>query len=250
MVKMRCSLDPQEDKILWWKGTIFAQEPGKKTYPLMAFEGYNICRAEKQEDGTWRLLTRELSFYRDLETGKILEQWKNPISGESNEVMAVANDPVNMVMSPAMKLPWLVQGDDVMLSLNIPLAYPNPLQPDAYPKASSGPMYVGSEHFMFHASGSDLANPALKSAPVSYGWTRVGPWLPWMQLGTLPGELLYIAQGAKLASFEQMPQDIRQVVKSKYPEYEQAPRTWVQPNATSWTEYKKQQEAATRKGKD
>lgn len=239
LVKMRCSLNPQQDEILWWKGTVFAEQPGKKSYPLMGFEGYNICRAEKQADGAYRLYTREIGFYRDLKTGKILEHWKNPISGKVDDVIPVENDPVNMVMSPAMKVPWVVKGDSVMLSLNIPLAYPNPLQPDQFPRASSGPTYFGSEHFMFFTSKSALANPRLDSAPVEYGWTRVGPWLPWMKLGTHPGNLLYIAQGKKLTSFDQLPEDIQKLVRARYPKYEHAPETWEQPNATSWTVYKK-----------
>ncbi len=251
MVKLRCSLDPQQEEILWWAGTLFAQEPGKKAAPLMGFEGYNICRAEKQPDGVWRLYTRELTFYRDLKTGKIIDSWDNPLSGERNEVVQVANDPVNTVLNAPgrpLHLPWVEAGDEVMLTLNIPLAYPNPLQPAEFPAESSGPTYMGSEHFMFFAPRAAMEDPALKSVPVTYGWTRVGPWLPWMKLGTRPGSLLYIAQGNKRASVDELPADIRELVRSKYPEYARAPETWVQPNMTSWSYYKQlQQQRAAEK---
>lgn len=245
LVKLRCSLDPKQEEILWWSGTLFAQEPGKKAQPLMGFEGYNICRAEKQPDGVWRLYTRELTFYRDLATGEVLQHWDNPLSGERNEVVAVANDPVNTVLNApgrSIPMPWVESGDQVMLTLNIPLAYPNPLQPDEYPEESSGPVYMGSEHFMFFAPRSALADPARQSVPVTYGWTRVGPWLPWMKLGQRPGTLLYIGQGNKLDSLDELPADLQALVRSTYPEYEHAPKTWVQPNATSWSEYKKLRE--------
>lgn len=251
MVKLRCSLDPQQEEILWWAGTLFAQEPGKKAAPLMGFEGYNICRAEKQSDGVWRLYTRELTFYRDLKTGKIIDSWDNPLSGERNEVVQVANDPVNTVLNAPgrpLHLPWVEAGDEVMLTLNIPLAYPNPLQPAEFPAESSGPTYMGSEHFMFFAPRAAMEDPALKSVPVTYGWTRVGPWLPWMKLGSRPGSLLYIAQGNKRASVDELPADIQELVRSKYPEYARAPETWVQPNMTSWSYYKQlQQQRAAEK---
>lgn len=244
MMKMRCSLDPKEDVIAWWKGTLFQKDPdpGKAPVALMGFEGYNVCRGEKLEDGTWRMLSRELTFYRDLKTGKILETWDNPISGERNTVIDVANDPVNQVFNPPgrppMALPWVKAGDWLMLTLNIPLSYPNPLQPDQFPRQSSGPVYAGSEHFKFFVTRKDMEDPAIKSAPLVLSWTRTGPWLPWMELGQRPGGLLYIAQSSKLGSFDELPQDIQDVVRRKYPEYATAPSAWTQPNVTSWTYYK------------
>lgn len=241
MVKMRCSLDQKDDVILWWKGTVFAHLPQKAPSPLFGFEGYNICRAEKQPDGVWRLLTRELTFYRDLKTGKIIDQWDNPFTGEQNHVLQVANDPVNTVLNPPGRpsvMPWLEAGDQLMLTLNIPLTYPNPLPPKDFPKQSSGEMYVGSEHFMFFVPRADIQNPALKQAATSYAWTRTGPWLPWMEMGQAPGNLLYIAQGNKKASISELPADIQERVRTTYPEYATAPKEWVQPNMTSWTVYK------------
>jgi hypothetical protein len=253
LVKLRCSLDPKQEELLWWAGTLFAQEPGKKAYPLMGFEGYNICRAEKQADGVWRLFTRELTFYRDLKTGKIIDSWDNPISGQRNDVVHVANDPVNTVLNAPgrhIPMPWVEAGEEIMLTLNIPLAYPNELSPEQFPEESSGPTYMGSEHFMFFAPRAAMEDPALKAAPVTYGWTRLGPWLPWMKLGTTPGQLLYVAQGNKRSSIDQLPEDIQQLVRSKYPEYARAPDTWVQPNVTSWGYYKKLKQKEVSEGKD
>jgi hypothetical protein len=241
LVKMRCSLNPQEDVLLWWEGTLFAQQPDKKAMPLLGFEGYNICRSEKLADGTWRLLTRELTFYRDLATGQIIDEWENPFNGQTVDVVHVANDPVNTVLNAPgreVPMPWVQAGDTLMLTLNIPLAYPNPLTPAQFPAESSGPMYIGSEHFMFFTPREAMEDAALSQVPVTYGWTRVGPWLPWMKLGTTPGSLLYVAQGNKRASVDELPADIRQRIARHYPEYATAPSQWVQPNVTSWSYYR------------
>ncbi|QOW21968.1 MULTISPECIES: DUF1838 family protein [Lysobacteraceae] len=241
LVKMRCSLDQDEDVILWWSGTVFAQLPQKAPSALLGFEGYNICRAEKQADGVWRMLTRELTFYRDLKTGKIIDEWDNPMTGERNSVLQVANDPVNQTLNPPGRpstLPWVEAGDELMFTMNIPLTYPNPLPPKDFPKQSSGEMYTGSEHFMFFVPRVQMEDPARSQADVSYGWTRIGPWLPWMEMGQAPGNLLYIAQGNKKASISALPADIQERVRSTYPEYATAPREWVEPNMTSWTLYK------------
>ena len=242
LLKMRCTTESQEEALLWWDGTLFAQEPGNKAVPLLRFEGYNICRPERLADGTVRLLTRELTFYRDLATGQIIDQWDNPLSGERNDVVHVANDPVNTVIhAPGreLPLPFVRAADQLMLTLNIPLSYPNPLPPAEFPAESSGPMYIGSEHFMFFAPLAAMEDSALTQVPVTYGWTRVGPWLPWMRLGQRPGTLLYVAQGNKRATVADLPADIQQRIARDYPEYAHAPSAWVQPNATSWSEYKR-----------
>jgi hypothetical protein len=244
LAKMRCSLDPKANVVTWWKGTIFAQLPAKAPSAILGFEGYNICRLEAQEDGSWRFISRELSFYRDLKSGRIIDSWDNPFTGKSNAVVHVANDPVNSVFAAngprgPLLLQWNGAGDDLMMTFNVPLSYPNPLPPKDFPEESSGETYVGSEHFMFFTRRAALDDPALMEAPASYGWTRVGPWLPWMKMGTHEGNLLYIAQGHKLAGIDALPADMQALIKSSYPDYATAPASWSQPNETSWTYYRK-----------
>jgi hypothetical protein len=248
LAKMRCSLDPADHVVTWWKGTIFAQFQGKAPSAIMGFEGYNICRMEPMEDGSWRFISRELSFYRDLKTGALIDTWDNPFNGKAVDVIHVANDPVNSVFSAKRRdgspniLPWEGAGGDLMMTFNVPLAYPNPLQPKDFPEESSGETYVGSEHFMFFTQRAAIDDPKVKNAPASYGWTRIGPWLPWMKMGTAPGNLLYIAQGHKLGGIEELPADMRERIAAKYPEYAKAPEAWSQPNETSWTYYRKLKE--------
>lgn len=91
---------------------------------------------------------------------------------------------------------------------------------------------------MFFTPRAAIEDPALTQAPASYGWTRTGPWLPWMEMGQAPGGLLYIAQGNKKASIAELPADIQERVRTTYPEYATAPKEWVQPNMTSWTVYR------------
>jgi hypothetical protein len=245
LVKMRCSMDPKEHVVTWWKGTIFAQLPGKAPSAIMGFEGYNICRMQPQDDGSWQFISRELSFYRDLKTGALIDAWDNPFTGKRNEVLHVANDPVNSVFSSKRRdgtpslLPWVEKGGDLMMNFNVPLSYPNPLQPKDFPEESSGETYTGSEHFMFFAPSAPMNDPKVLNAPASYGWTRIGPWLPWMKMGTHEGNLLYIAQGHKLAGIDELPADMRERIKAKYPEYATAPETFSTPNETSWTYYRK-----------
>lgn len=242
--KMRCSLD-SETSIAWWYGTLFADQPGSAPQALMKFEGFNACRIVKLEDGGYRLLTREVMYYKDLETGKILEKWDNPFTEQTVEVVPVANDPVNGTMglgedADYQNWPWRRVEGELMLAFNVPLDYPNPLQPDEFPDASSGERYRASEHFTFSGPTDEALDPETKSVPVRIGWTRTGPWLPWMKMGAVPGGLVYVGHGKKLMSgYDALPEAIKAYTNEHYPKYSSAPETYVQPNATSWTEYRK-----------
>lgn len=241
-LRLRCSLDSSEHKYSWWTATVYAQVPGEKLKPLLGFEGYNVCRVVKLADGSYQLLTREVSYYKDLKTGKIIEQWDNPYTGKTDDVMHVHNDPVNTPMPPPGKasypLPWKVMGNDVMVLLDIPLDYPNELSPKEFPEESSGERYIASEHFGFFAKLADMNNPKLKSVPYVNSWFRTGPWLPWMKMGQRPGGLICSGEGKKLDSFADLPAAVQAYTRKHFPKFVDAPTEFVSPNETTWSVYR------------
>lgn len=246
-LRLRCSLDPHDQKYSAWTATVFAQVPGQKLKPLFGFEGYNVCRVVKKVDGSYQLLTREVSYYRDLKTGKIIEHWDNPYTGKTDEVMQVHNDPVNSAMpahgSGKYAMPWVVMDGDVMLLVDVPLDYPNELSPAKFPEESSGDRYIASEHFGFFAKLVDMNNPKLQSVPYVNSWFRTGPWLPWMKMGERPGGLVYSGEGKKVDSFAQLPAEVQAYTRKHFPKFVNAPTKFVQPNETTWSVYRDMKKA-------
>jgi Protein of unknown function (DUF1838) len=218
-VKIRASLEPV-DVVTWFRGGVYAFLPGEGHKHLFTLEGYNIGRAVETEGG-YDFLSREAVFYRDPVTDEFIDSWTNPITGETNDVLHIWNDPVNggfKLNGP--RGPWTlvpdVWGDDVHFSTDVFLLYPNPLQPDAWPRESGGPMYQGAELFR-----------------------------PWMLMGTRAGHLVYHTGGKKLmGGYAELPADTRAKVEAERPEYMFAPATMVTPNETSWTFYAKQRRPA------
>ena len=251
-LRLRCSLNSSEQVYTYWTGTMFASEPGKVIKPVMGFDGYNVCRVVKKADGSFELLTREVTYYRDLKTGKIIEHWDNPYTGKTDAVMQVHNDPVNSTApaqgSPAYQLPWKVIGDDVMVLINVPLDYPNALSPSAFPAESSGDRYIASEHFGFFAKLSDMDNQTLDNVPYVNSWFRTGPWLPWMKMGKHAGGLIYSGEGKKLEhGFSELPADVQAYTRQHFPKFVNAPTSYVKPNETSWSVYRDMKQAEASK---
>jgi hypothetical protein len=243
-IRMRASADGKTVFANWWV-TVFAVVPGERPREIMKLDGFNAGRFVKNADGSAEFISREVAYYKDSRTGAILSEWQNPFTNEKNSVLHVANDPVNSKYAApkageAGRFPFMVSGEDVFLRLDIPLAYPNPLLPAEFPAESSGPTYLASEHFTFFAKTADIANRALPSVPLTYAWARTGPWLPWMKMGQRPGYLIYSGHGRKYASFDELPADVKAYTRANFPAYATAPASYVTPNETSWTYYKKQ----------
>ena len=83
---------------------MYSRVQGEADRLLFRVEGMNIraCTSIKDPergDG-FRMVSRELLFYQDPKTGEIMNQWTNPWTGETVEVLHVANDPVNWGSCP------------------------------------------------------------------------------------------------------------------------------------------------------
>ena len=237
-LRMRGDLSGR-DVITDWHTTVFIVEPGKRAVPIMRLDGFNVGRVINKNDGSYQWLSREVAYYRDLKTGKILDKWENPVTGKTNDVVQVINDPVNSLFGPGRVMPWRVKGDDVFMTFDVPLAYPNVLLPADFPEESTGPTYFATESFMFFAKQGDFDNAKLDSVPVTYAWARTGPWLPWMKMGTRPGFVLYTGQGKKLKSAAELDAVVREYTEKNHPDFMTAPKTLVAPNETSWSYYRK-----------
>ncbi|GCE05089.1 DUF1838 family protein [Dictyobacter aurantiacus] len=243
-VKVRSSLKP--DEIFFaWSGNVYSVIPGQRNRLLFAIEGYNVGRCIEIKGG-YQHLMREVTLYKNPASGEILEQWQNPFTEQKVKVIHVWNDPVNqqyMVDGPYGKftLPITQVGEDrLCASIDIMLAYPSPLPRTQYPQYSQSDLYQGAEMFQFFFSRSELENPDLDSIPCEISWTRLGPWLPWMEMADRPGNLLYQCSGYKVTDgYEALPADVRGYVEQRQPKYLHAPDQFTRPNETSWTYFKK-----------
>ncbi len=247
-LKVRAS-ETGEDVVFWASGMVHAFIPGERDQPILGFEMFNIAKIvpiEGQENA-FDFLSREIVIYSDPKTGEIIDEWKNPWTEETVEVMHVFNDPVNWKYQlegrfgpwgvPYTKLPGT---DKVVFNNDIFLYYPSPLPKAEYPKNSRSDMYEAGELFQFYASMDDINNPDLPTVPVDISWSRVSDFLPWMEMSDRPGYLVYHTRGNKIPNgYDGLPQHVKDFVAERSPEYATAPSEYTSPNETSWTYFKK-----------
>lgn len=258
-------LDVSKQAIGRYRGQVLAVVDGEKLRVLCGFEGFAVSRLIRTEDGNYRRLNRETIIYTDPLTGEVIDTWTNPWSDEMVNVVHVANDPFNynisteMYISPEdiggdepkapikvpLILPWQKLNDETLvLETDMHLFYPSALQPDKWPRESSGKMVQVSEMFRYFVNIEDLEDENNSAVPWHGTWNRVTPWLPWMLLGNKRGHILYVGVMNSAESVEEISPPVLAYIKKNFPKFLSAPVEDNGPSLSSIEDYARTQSPA------
>lgn len=249
--KVQCSAVDGEATTYWWHGNAYSRRMGERDKLLFKVEGMNIRAcvsvSDPEKGEGFKLVSRELLLYQDPATGEVLSTWDNPWTGETVDVLHVANDPVNFTMYEigrnGQPISWdaSIQGDRWWQTNTIPLFYPNPLA-GGYQKEIGG-TYHATEMFNFMGDVETALDEGSPLANVQVGWARMSDWLPWMMMGGRDGIIYMHTAGRKLESWDDMSDAMKQEIAEHYPDYTQPPPLDDERrNETSWLYYKKVQD--------
>jgi len=241
--KIACSTVDGEPATYWWFGKAYSRRQGERDIHLFDVEGMNVRACASTPDGGFKLVSRELLMYRDKETGDVLKTWDNPWTGETVDVLHVANDPVNGKYSPKARdgsdYKWsgVISGDVWWQTATVPLYYPNVLGSEY--QAEVGPWYHATEMFNFFGPTDSLLDPESTGAEgVEVGWARMSDWLPWMKMSGREGIIYMHTAGKKLGSWDELPTWFKEEIDKNYPKYRNPPPTDDErKNVTSWSYY-------------
>ena len=246
--KIMCSTIDGDARTYWWHGKAFSRRMGERDRHLFNVEGMNVraCTAVSDPDkgDGFKLVSREILLYKDPQTDEVLATWDNPWTGETVDVLHVANDPVNFTMHETGRdgqpIRWsATQLDDRWWqTTTVPLFYPNPLA-SAYQEEIGG-IYHATEMFNFMGDVESALDGDTPSANVQVGWVRMSDWLPWMKMAGRDGVIYMHTAGRKLESWDDMSETMKAEIREHYPEYvAPPPLDDSRRNETSWIYYKK-----------
>jgi len=236
-----------------WSGKVYSRVEGEPDRLLFLGEGMNIRQCVAVDDAKrghgYRQVSREVMLFLDPKTGQVLRQWQNPWTGETVDVVHIANDPVNSRPSfpiGADGKPYTISmnriGGFVQMPLEVPLFYTNPLGGEY--QDFVGNKYHAMEIFDFAANASELLDTKYPTAYPSVSWVRISDWMPWMRMRGRQGLIIFNAMGAKLKSFAELPAVLKDEIAANYPTYTAPPPgDDARPNETTWTVFKKRIDA-------
>ena len=263
--RLDADLDPSKEKVGWLKGKVFGVRDNEKIRDLFIMEGFSVVRMKRLEDGSWRRMLREIVFYRDLETGKLMDTWFNPYTQEEVKVVPIANDPFNYTIGEfkpeppsfgglngekpprePLLLDWTEgPNNTIILNTGINLFYPNALNPAQWPRESGGAFNRVSEQFLYVFDRADAENPYMTHLPAVGSWSRVTPWLPWMLMGQAPGCINYFSTFATVPEgIAGLPEDLVEAARAVDPKFLSAPTEDYGPSHSSIENYALEQTPA------
>lgn len=245
--RIECSAAPGAHTLFHFVGEAFARRSGEPDRLLFGVEGMLIRSAESLDDpqrgAGFARLGREMMIFSDPATGEPLAEWDNPITGETVEVVQVANDRVNAryferdADGRPFTFPLQRTGAHWSYRQMLPIRRANPL--GAGYDAEIGASYHAAELFAFFGRVAELDDPDCASVEVAVAWTRLSDWFPWMRMSGREGLMFIHTTGAKLGGWDMLPPRLATTIDRDFPAFRRPPpASATAPMDTSWTQYR------------
>ncbi len=224
-IKLGAALD---DRLtIWWMDGLRYGVVDQRSELMYGMKVALFQRFFAQPDGNYKLAMFELTYYTDLESGELLEEYKNPYTGIVNRVQHVRLGPeirtatasgsarpendANLSYFYTRLGPPLVHGDYIWITTDVQagIKFPSPKAPR-----------IRLNHYLtLHGQNSAVKDPAVLSAPASLGFHNILTWEPWMRMGDHPGEMMSHAAGCKLERVDELPSDYLAMAHRVHPTY-------------------------------
>lgn len=212
--------------IIWWmSGTRYGVVSARAT-ALYGMQVGMFHRNYQQPDGSFKSAFFELTYYTDLVTGQLLEEYDNPYTGKTNRVRHVRLGPeIRHLSTGGLRAeenemirdyrtsmgPPVINGDRLWIpsSVEATIKFPKPTAPEI----------LLNIYTTVQGSLAEALDPSIVSADCTFEFHNVLKWEPWMQMGDHPGHLMSTASGRKLEAVEDLPASYREMANLVHPKY-------------------------------
>jgi hypothetical protein len=225
LVRMRSG--PSGTSLWWYQGTFFAKPEGEITQPLLRIDGASRVSFEAIGSGRYRSRMEEAGFFSDLDTGQLLDEWRNPLNDalvkpEHYRSMAASIITADAVAPDIEKLPpgivfegqvtpFVSHGDSAWVSEELFVSAPSqdPREPA---------LKVQTSLATFHSRRSELEDERREFVPCELNYSTLATWRGWMEMGDRPGVISWRLVGSKLRSVAELPQALTGLLRERQPD--------------------------------
>jgi len=199
--------------------------PEHRAIPMMGILAATFSQYRRVSDDAFEARALEVAYFTDLATGKLLERWKNPVTGTTVDVQQTRMGPSRVALTAdgltvanpsgeatGLKLqhsfqPPVAVGDDVWITEQINVDGPPGPRP-----------FVYNEFTTFHARKSELDDPSRATVATQVQYQSLITYRPWMGFGDTPGHTIARGAGTHVASIAGLPPYYLELTKRLHPD--------------------------------
>jgi len=220
----------------WSSGRVFGLVPGEVAKPLFQVEAASANRFEELEHAVFRRYSTGVTFFKDVENGKVLDHWRNPYTDAIVEPIHYFVGPTTSILTPTgymseneyrrmgayggatpFKWKWTSVGRTTWASRDVFRKTIVQPQSNVAPATNEEQFDVLTEFMTYQAPTSQLEDPNVTSADSTVVMTAQFGWYPWMFMSSRPGSLFMNTTGKKVSRLEMLPKEIIMDIDERWP---------------------------------
>jgi hypothetical protein len=225
LAKLRGNLDGST--VMWWMNGVRYGVVDNVLTPLFGMMVGSFQRMKPLAGKGFELNMLELSYFTDLETGKVIDTFVNPYNGNECQIPEQRLGPFPVLMTPTgVVLPDVPAFGDVELTTRVGPAVVNGddvwIRDDSSVKVDSDhPMmgkHIYNELVSYKGKLSDINNPKISSAPAEIMFQSVTSWREWLRAEDVGGHTTARAAGSKISRVEDFPPEYLAAARERHAE--------------------------------
>lgn len=231
---MRGALD--EGLVSSWMSATYYGVVEDRMEPLFDVAAAVFARYRRLPDGSFEAVSGELAWFLDKDTGKAMDKYRNPYTGETVDVPAGGLAPSKVVFGHdlSMRLARPVPGMELVHDVLGPVVRGNDIWMTERSRSSftipgqTKPLRY-SENNVFHAKRSAVEARGATRVTTDVSFTNVVGWRPWLKMGDHPGHLTAAGSGQHASSLGMFPPAWIEATRARRPEVLKDPAAMLAP---------------------
>lgn len=221
-ILMRGALD---DRVVtgWAQARYFGMVDAQAT-PLFSVVSATLTRYRPAPNGGFEAIGAEFAFFVDSATGKVLERFRNPYTGETVDIPVGGLPPSKLIIQPDLKFrlgrnvpgllfdhhiaPPIIRGNDIWF---------NELSTVQQPAPPGGKDFRYNEVLTMHALLDAVMEPGVLAVQSEVSFTIACSWRPWLKMGDRPGHMMCVGVGRLSGSPVSLPPEWVAGMQAKRP---------------------------------
>ena len=211
----------------WVMGTRYAVVDSK-AIPMLGILAGTFSQYRPLDADTFEARALEVAYFTDLETGMLLETWKNPVTGKRVEVPQTRMGPSRILLrAEGLEVPrpaGEATGMKINHRFNDPIEFAGRIwiteeirvQSDA--RTPGGRPFRYNEMTTYESRLADLENDDITAAPVNVQFHSLVTFRPWMGFGDTPGHTTARGFGGRETRVEDLPPYYLELTERYHPD--------------------------------